>query len=806
MNDFRIAVRNLLKAPAFTLVAVATLALCIGANSAVFSVINAILLKPYPWPGSERLAYVYNTYPQMNLPRAAVSIPDYLDRRAMPGISDSALYNQMGLNLAGAADPEMIAAVRTTPSLFSTLQSVPALGRVFTDEDAKPDAPATVVLSNAFWRSHYAADTSVVGRVIRLNDRPVTVLGVMPESFYFPTPKDLVWVPFAFTPAQRSDDERGNEYSTMIARLSPGASIDSVQRELDRIQALNAARLPEARNFWKNSGFGGRSIGFLESNVRNVRGMLWLIQAGVATALLIGCANVAGLLLARAVGREKEMAIRSALGASRTRLVRLHLAESLVLFLAGGILGLLVAEWSIAGLQRFGLSSLPRGFGIGLDPTVFLFTLGCALLTGLAFGSLPAWSASRGNTSASLKEAGARGTAGRRTQRLRAVLVVSEIALAVMLVSTASLLIKSFVRLQEVDPGFSPGGVISASVTLPAGKYDSPEKIVAFHDSVIARLSATPGLKVAGASDFLPFSAAFNSATYASPDIVLPDGAPALHALFCSADPGYLGALGLTLQRGRWIEDTDTAKSQHVVVIDRLLVDRYWKGQDPIGKRVIPDGAKDPWTVVGVVATVKNGTLDEKSDKETLYFPIAQKPQARLSFVARFEGDTAAFAASLREAVRIADPSQPVSDVQTMNRRMDDAAQPRRTPAVLLSVFGALAAVLAMLGVYGVLTFSVAQRTTEFGVRMALGATPRDIAALVLRMGLVLAAYGIALGIAGYLALSRLVAGVLFGTAPTDPTMLVLAPLLLALVSLGACLAPVLRATRVEPVAALRQD
>lgn len=809
MNDFRIALRQLAKTPGFTFVAVLTLALCIGANSAIFSVINAILLKPYPWPGSERLVYANNTYPLMGLMDAGVSVPDYLDRRRdVTGFADSAMYTGASLNMSGAAQPEMISGLRATPSLFTTLGSPAALGRAFTEDDAKPDSPATIVLSHGLWTSHFGADPGVVGRVIRMNDRPVTVIGVMAEGFYFPSPKTQAWMPFAFTPAERQDTERGHEFSTMIARLKPGATVAGVQRELDQIQARLAERIPEGREFWKTSGFDGHAVGFLERNVKDVSSMLWLIQVGVAAALLIGCANVAGLLLARAVGREKELAIRTALGASRLRIVRMLLSESVVLFVAGGLLGLLVAVWSIDALQAIGLSTLPRGFGVSLDPTVFAFTLGCAVVTGVAFGALPAWSASRDNPSASMKESGARGTAGRRTQRLRGALVVAEVALAVMLVATASLLIKSFMRLQQVDPGFIPGGTIAAQVALPDGKYDKPEKIVAFHDAVIARLEATPGVSSAGATDVLPFTGGGNSGSYSSPDIVLPPGAPLPHSFVRSADPGLMKALGLTLLRGRWFQASDVSGAQRVAVIDRVLVDRYWKGLDPIGKRIERgDGANSIiWTVVGVVATVKTRALDESSDKETIYFPMAQRPQQMQVFTVRTAGDPAMLAASIRDAVRSVDPTQPVFDVMTMTRRMEDAAQARRAPVVLLTVFGCLAMILAMLGVYGVLAFSVAQRTPEFGVRMALGATPGDIASLVLRMGSLLVGGGIVIGMCGYMALNRLVATLLFGTPSMDPAMLMVAPVLLAFVAMAACLVPVFRATRIEPVAALRHD
>ncbi|HRG55485.1 MAG TPA: ABC transporter permease, partial [Lacunisphaera sp.] len=443
MHDLNYAIRSLLKSPGFAVIAIATLALCIGANSAIFSVVHAILLKPYPWPDSEKLVYVYNTYPLMGLPNAGVSIPDYLDRRAgVAGFADSAMFTNRNYNLASDGEPERIVGLRATPSLFTTLQTGAALGRAFTDAEAKPGTDHVVVLSHTLWKNRFGANPHLIGQTIRLNTESYTVLGVMPEHFYFPTPRTQAWVPFAFTPAEMTDEERGNEYSSSIARLKPGATHASIQRDLDAIQARNAERLTDSREFYKTSGFGGKVQGFLEQNVANIRGMLWLVQAGVAAALLIGCANVASLLLARAVARERELAIRAALGAGRARLMRLLLIESLLLFLLGGAFGLLVAWWSLDALGSLGLSTLPRAFGVQLDLSVFAFTLGCALLTGLVFGALPAWSAARSDAAAALKEAGTRGSAGRRTTSLRAALVVGEIALAVMLLSTAGLLVR----------------------------------------------------------------------------------------------------------------------------------------------------------------------------------------------------------------------------------------------------------------------------------------------------------------------------------------------------------------------------
>ena len=810
LHDLRYALRGLAKTPGFTAIAVLTLALCIGANSAIFSVVNAVLLKPYPWPDSERLAFVYNSYPQMGLPVAGVAIPDYLDRRAgVSGFEDSAMFTTPSFNLSGDGEPERIVGLRATPSLFTTLQSSALLGRTFSEKDAEPDAERVVVISHSLWQSRFGANPAVVGQSVRLNSQPCTIIGVMPDWFYFPTPNVQIWVPFPFTAQQKSDAERGNEYSSMIARLKPGADLAAVQRDLDVIQARNAERLPESRDFWKSSGFGGKVQGFLEQNVANVRDMLWLVQAGVAAALLIGCANIASLLLARAVARERELAVRSALGASRSQLMKLLLTESVLLFLTGGVLGLLVAYVGVQALGTLGFSSLPRASGVELDFTVFGFTLVCAALTGLGFGALPAWSASRSDAASALREAGARGSAGRRTQLIRAGLVVSEIALAVLLLSTAGLLLRSFERMQRQSPGFSPGGVITAQLTLPAAKYDTPEKRSAFADAVLTRLRALPGVRSAGLTNNLPFTGGSNSGSYSSPDILLPAGAPRPHAQQRSVDPGYFQTLGITLLKGRYFGEADAATNQKVVIVDRLLAEKYWPGQDPLGKRISLGGDGTNYRlVVGVVNPIKFQSLEEDVQKETIYYPYAQHRFAITGLVlaVRTDGDPLMLASTLRTAVHSVDSEQPIFDIKTMQQRMDGVALSRRGPMILLSLFSGIALLLAVLGVYGVLAFSVTQRTSEFGVRIALGATPGNIAGLVLRQGGVLVLLGLAAGFAGYLALSKLVGKLLYGVTPLDPAALSVAPLVLALAALVACLVPVLRAIRVNPIVALRAE
>jgi putative ABC transport system permease protein len=822
MPDLRYTLRTLAKAPGFTAVAVLTLALCIGANSAIFSVLHAILLKPYPWPGSERLVYIHNTYPLIGLQRAGCSIPDYLDRRnGVTALAESALITGASLNLASDGAPERVSGVSVTPSLFPLLQTSAAIGRTFTEEEAAIGATKTVVLSDTLWRNRFGSDPKIIGTTVRLNREPYTIIGVMPRGFYFPSPQAQLWIPFAFTDQQKSDSGRGNEFSGMVARLKPGATIAQAQREVTAIHVANAERLPQSKPFWTTSGFGGIVVNYLEENVKDVKAMLWLVQAGVAAALLIGCANVASLLLARASARERELAIRAALGAGRARLMRQLLTESVVLFLVGGLLGLGIALAGVKAMSLLGVGNLPRGFAVSLDLSVFGFTMLCALVTGLVFGALPAWSATRGNTASALKDAGTRATTGRRHLWLRSSLVVTEIALALMLLATAALLLKSFSRLQEVSPGFVRENVLTAQLALPSAKYDTPEKQIAFHDQVLERVRALPGVTSAGFTSNLPFSGSNNQGSYQIDGYTLAPGQPQPHGMIRSVSPDFFKTLGVSLLRGRVFADQDTLATEGVVVIDRFLAERYWPGEDPIGKRIIRGSVPNTnprqprrWTIIGVVAPVKNSSIEAPVTKETIYFSALQVPQRQWTLVAKTAAAPASPAlnraegltASLRAAILAVDPEQPVFDLKTMEARLDEAMQGRRSPMILLGIFAGIALLLAALGVYGVLAFAVGQRTPEIGIRLALGATRANILGLILRQGAGLVALGVVLGLAGYFALSAVISKILFGVGATDPATLVIAPITLALVAIAACLIPARRATKVDPMVALRAE
>jgi predicted permease len=646
-----------------------------------------------------------------------------------------------------------------------------------------------------------------VGDTVRLHGISYSVIGVMPESFQFPQPNVQLWVPYAFTPEQRSDDERGIEYSTMLARLKPGATPGQLQRECDTIIGRNLERLPDARSFVESTGFSAVVSPILEETVADVARMLWLLQAGVVAALLIGCANVANLMLSRIITREREFAIRVALGAGRWRMVRQLGVEGGILFVIGGILGWFVAVWGMSAADQFGLAELPRAEAVRLDASVFLFTLVTVGLTGLLFGLLPALHASRVDANEALHDAGTRASVGRSQARLRHGLVVAEMALAVMLLTTAGLLYHSFDRLQRQDPGFDHASTLTARLTLPPTKYESDESRTAFAHRVVAELKSLPGVAAVGLVDAVPFGYTNPSATYRIVGREQTDGAPPPHALDRSVSPGYFAAMGIPLLRGRAFTEQDDTEGTDVVVIDRILADRYFKEVDPIGQQItLGANGGGVRTIVGVVAPVKHWGLDDPTIKETLYFPYDQRPVETFTLIARATIPADQLISAVRRSVLRIDPEQPLFDLQTLAERIEGTLVQRKVPLRLLGVFGGMALLLASLGVYGVLAFNVGQRQREFGIRTALGATTGDVLNLVLKQGLRLVALGIVLGLLGYVAVSRLLRSQVFEVSPLDPISLLVGPAALLVVATLACWLPARRAARVDPIVALRSE
>jgi predicted permease len=817
LQDLRYGLRMLRAKPGFTIAAVLTLALGIGANSAIFSVINGLLLRPLPYPDSERLVYVHNTYPKMNLEDAGSSIPDYLDRRDhAAALADLALYHGASFNLAEHGAPQRLVGVVATPSLFTTLGVGAQVGRVFNAAEGEPGNDHVVVLSDALWRNQFNADPGLVGRDLRLNGESYRVVGVMDAGFSFPNRTAQLWTPFAFTPKQTSDDERGHEFSGSIGRLKPGATIAQLDAQMDAIVHENAERIAAGgkdgaaiRKFLETSGFTGRAQNLHAFLVRELAPILLLLQAVVAFVLLIACANVANLLLTRISARQKELSVRTALGAGRGRLARQLLVESLLLALGGALAGLVVAEWCLQLIRLLGFDGGESGFTIGLDAGVIGFTFALALATGVLFGLFPVVALWRERAYEVLKEGG-RGSGGSRSARAtRRVLVIVQMALAVTLLAGAGLLIRSFVRLQEASPGFDTRNVLSVRVDLPKNRYADDAAVAQFYERALAAVRALPGVQSAGIVSSMPFTNNNSQGSYFIEGREPAAGESAPHGFVQVVDEDFFKTMQIPLVAGRGFTSADAASAPKAMVIDELLAKKYFgEPAKALGARITQaDKREGPWyTVVGVVGTIKRNKLYELSNKETYYYDFRQNPERSSTIALKTDLAPAALTAPLRAALLTIDPEQPVYDIQTMRERIATSLDDRRTPMLLLGLFAAIALVLSAIGIYGVLAFSVASRTGELGVRMSIGAQRGDILRLVLADGARLAGIGLALGLVGSLVLSQFIKAQLFGIGAVDPLTLSGVVVVLAATALLACWLPARRAARVDPIEALRYE
>ena len=809
MQDLRYAIRTLRKQPVFTLVAVLTLTLGIGANTAIFSLLYQTLLRPLPYPDAERLVFIWNSYKGINLNKASVSIPDYVDRKTQaPAIEDAALFTGRSANLNEAGNPEQLRSLAVTPSFFSTLQRYPFLGRGFTEDEARPDADRFVILTHGLWTSHYGADRAIVGRDVRVNGLPHRVVGVLPADFDLPGRDIALLVPFAFTAAQMSDNARGNEFSQMVARLRPGASIEQVNEQMKLITERVSERLPTRAQFMKTSQFGGVAIGMRDELVGDVRTPLYVLQGGVLLVLLIACVNVANLLLMRATGRNRELAIRTTLGAGQWRIVRQMLTEGLVISLAGAAGGIAVGLIALRALLAMGDAQLPGTIDASLNPVVLAFTLTLAVVTGLVFGVIPALAITRGNAAAFLKDDSRSGTASRGTGAVRTGLVVAETMFAVMLLIGAGLLLKSFTRLQSVNPGFSPENVLTAQIALPASRYPDAAAYRAFWARLLEQARALPGVTVAAATSNVPFNGMVSSGSYTIAGRPQGPGDAVPHGRQEVVGGEYFKAMQIPLIAGRLFTEGDSIDAAPICIVDEYLAKKYFAGTNAIGQQ-IQRGQTARYTIVGVVGTINSIDLGQPVTKERIYYPLTQQPSARgggMALVLKTGLDPQSLVPQVRAAVRALDPEQPIADVRTMEQWVSRSMENRRTNMMLLSVFGAVALVLSAIVIYGVLAFSVAQRLREFGIRQALGADRRSILSLVLRQGLQTAGVGMVLGLAASVVLGRFLQTLLFEVTPRDPGVFGEVTVVLCLVAVAACYIPALRATRVDPMVALRDS
>jgi putative ABC transport system permease protein len=798
LKDIRYGCRGLLKRPGFTAIAVITLALGIGANSAMFSMVNAVLLRPLSFPESERIVLLEGINPPAGITQSKMSVPDIADWQKQSGAFEQlAGFISSGALLVNGDEPERVRGTGVSAEFFPLFRTNAIKGRTLQADDAQSGREPTVVLSYALWQRRFGADQNVVGSKVMLSRKSTTVVGVMPAGFDYPAQSEL-WVPFSLEPTK---ERRDNRFVSVVGRLKPGATTTQAQAELNTINQ----RLAQAYNE-TNSGWTVKVTNLRERLVRDVRLSLLVLLCAVAFVLLIACANVANLLLARGSARQKEIAVRTALGASRARVVRQLLTESLLLSVVGGGLGLLLSLWLTKLLIALSPPNSPRFDEIRPDLRVLFFTLGLTLFTGLVFGLAPALQLSRPDLTEGLKD-GLRGSVGARRNRVRSALMVAEIALSFMLLVGAGLLIKSFLRLREVSPGFNASNVLTMRVSLPPGKYTIGAPRAQIYRQAIEHLKSLPGVQAAGAVLSLPLG----GDTFNVGRAFIREGRPATPeesggASYLAATPEYFRALQIPVIAGRSFNDEDIETATKVVIVNETLAGRLWPGQSPLGKHLtIWRDENFPREIVGIAGNTKE-SLDAEATPQ-MYVPYAQDANwSSLSFVIRTSGDPAAIAAAARSEIRNVDKGIPVFNTRTMDDVLLTSVAPHRTPMLLLSAFASMALLLAMIGIYGVTAYYVTQRTQEIGIRMALGAQMSDVLAMVLKSGMGLAVMGIGAGFAGSLLLTRLMKSLLFGVTATDAATMFAVSLCLLVTALLACYLPARRATKVDPLVALRYE
>jgi putative ABC transport system permease protein len=818
-QDIKFGTRMLLKNPGITVIVILALALGIGANTAIFSVVNSVLLRPLPYDQADRLVFLNEKSPVLD--EMSISYPNFEDWRVQnQSFEHIGVYNRSSYNLIGTGEPERIITGQVSADLFTVLKVSAAMGRVFTNEEDKPGAAPVVVLSYGLWQRRFGGQTSILNQPIQLNGKSYTVIGIMPADYQYPSRVEM-WVPVGQLSDQASWKMRGNHPGLYgVGRLKPGVTFDQAAADMARVASNLEKQYPDS-----NTANGIRLRPLLEIYVSDIRRALWVIFAAVAFVLLIACANIANLLLARATARRKEMAIRSALGAGRWRIARQLLTESILLSAVGGVIGLLLGRWGIKLILYISPDAIPRAREIGLDWKVLGFTLGISFITGILFGLVPALQAGDVDVHETLKDTG-RGMSGR--QWLRSSLVVVEVATTLVLLIGAGLMIRSFYLLQKVNPGFSYEHLTSFSVSLPQRKYSTDEKEVTFYNSLLENIRATPGVESAAAASGLPLGNNGWQTSFTIEGRPEPPRSdiPLMEA--CLVTPDYFKAMNIPVLRGRVFNDHDdkshlagkdlsklsenerSVAGLNSIVIDEEFARRYWPNEEAVGKRIRlggrVDGNSPVLEVLGVVGRVKMDSLSQDSNRVQGYFPYAQMPQGGMTVIVNGSGDPNQLISSARQQVKLLDPDQPIYSPRTMGDIRAESVASDRLNLTLLSLFASIALVLAIVGIYGVMSYSVTQRTHEIGIRMAIGASRADVFKMILGHGMKLTLVGIVVGLLGAFALTRLMATMLFGVEPTDATTFASIAVLLIAVALLACYLPGRRATKVEPTISLRYE
>ncbi len=805
LSDLKYGWRALRAKPGFAFAAIVALALGIGANSAIFSIVHTVLIQPLPYKSPEKLAMIWHEYKDMNLPQATLSVPAYIEYRDHVDAFESvAAGMNFSANLTGSGEPERVAGARITSNFLKTIGVAPAQGRDFLAEEDAPGSERVVIISNGLWQRRFGSDKSIVGSTISLNGEAHTVVGVLPAGFMFFRPVDL-YKPIAFTQEQKDPSNHGFEFLIGVARIKDGVSLAQARASLE-------ADVAGLRKQYYDSNWGAFMRPLLEEVAGDTRPMLYVLLAAVGCLLLIACANVANLLLARGTSRQKEMALRAALGARRGRIVRQLLAESLLIGLLGGAAGLMVAVWGLkillAAVPQQQLQQALAGRTIGLDASMLFFTFVVAVGTGLVFGLVPAIVAARPNLAGMLKEGGRESGGGRH--RVLGGFVIAQVAIAMVLLIGAGLLVRSLDRLRSVDPGFKADNLLTMRLFLPNTRYTEDTQVAGFFDNVMPRLRALPSVVSAGAISNLPMGGDNASGSFEVEGRAVPEGQPGPHGDSHYVTSDYFETMKIPLVRGRFIEARDTAEATQVIVIDQELANHVFPGEDPIGHRLAKagelDGKDQHWrTIVGIVGHVSKYALDGRV-KEQYYIPQAQRPQRAMWLAVRTAGDPNAMVTAANAAVRAVDADMPLFQVNPMTTVVENTLMARKFLVLLLMLFAAVALTLAAVGLYGVIAYAVGQRTHEIGIRMALGARVGDVVRMVVRQGMGLAGIGLAVGAVAAFATTRFIASLLFGVGAADPVTFVVIPAILATVALVASWIPARRAARVDPMAALRDE
>ena len=803
--DIRFGARMLFKSPSMTLIALLALTLGIGANTAIFSVVNAVLLRTFPYADADRLVLVWEKREGGRTDQNVINLGNFSDWKEQNQVfSDMAMFFDRSVNLTSDGEPEEVACQYASTNLFSVLGTNAALGRTFAGDDGSEGQSKIVVISYALWQRRYGGDRNVVGRQIVVNEQPTTIVGVMPANFGWHIQKGSqaskpadIWIPFQITNERRG---RRGRFASAVARLKPGVTVDQAKREMDTIGARLAQQYPQFNTKW-----GVNVVPLRTQFTGEIRRPLLILLGAVGFVLLIACANVANLLLARASSRRKEIAVRAGLGASRWRIARQLLTESVMLSLIGGTLGVLVAWWGTKALAALSPPALIDLKLVSVSLPVLGFTLGLSVITGIVFGLVPALEATRFDLHGALKEGGKNigGSAG--SHHLRNLFVVTQVALALVLLVGAGLLVKSLNRLQAVDPGFNANNLLTVRVSL-LGKYDSDPKIINFFKQAIEQMKTIPGVEAAGAINTPPFTGLYSGTTVDVDEQKLPPGQE-LKTGICVTDANYFQTMQIPLKRGRLFTEQEATEMRHVVLVNEAFVRKNLGGAEPLGRRltIYMKDENVPTEIIGVVADHKHLGLDTAVEP-VAYWPHPEQAFSGMTLMLRTRTDASAFAAAARNVIHTLDPQQPIGEVSTMESLLSTSVARSRFSASLLMVFSIVALVMAAVGIYGVMSYSVLQRTHEIGVRMALGAQRFDVLKLIVGKGIVLGVIGVAAGLAASFGLTRLISTLLFEVTATDTVTFVAVPVGLFLVTLIACYVPARRATKVDPLRALRYE